>query len=108
MTLNEYQEAAERTAIYPKEAKLLYPVLGLAGEAGEVAGKVAKIYRDDKGELTKEKREAIIAELGDCLWMISAAATDLNVNLESIAKQNLEKLASRAERGVIHGDGDKR
>ena len=43
---NSYQRTATKTAIYPPEHKILYPALGLAGEAGEVANKVKKVMRD--------------------------------------------------------------
>ena len=49
MTLNEYQQKALETAIYPREQKIIYPTLGLTGEAGEVADKVKKVLRGDKG-----------------------------------------------------------
>ena len=105
MTLNEYQEAAYATAVYPDSSSLTYPVLGLAAEAGEVAGKLAKFYRGDRAAVDKH---ALIDELGDCLWMIAAAAEDLGVSLHHVAKRNLEKLRDREARGVLKGDGDKR
>jgi len=103
MGLNEYQSAAARTAIYKQEHSILYPALGLAGEAGEVANKVKKMLRD--GELD---RKALVAEVGDCLWYISSLCRDLNVDMQDLAMDNLEKLYGRKARGTIKGNGDKR
>ena len=50
MTLNEYQQHALETAIYPAESRIVYPTLGLTGEAGEVADKVKKVIRDGHRE----------------------------------------------------------
>lgn len=106
MTLNEYQQRAMQTAIYPKPHSLpLYPALGLCGEAGEVAEKVKKMLRDG---CTAEKNQQLAAELGDVLWYLAALASDLGWSLESIGRANLEKLASRKQRDVIRGDGDSR
>jgi len=112
MTLQEYQTKARETAQYPTEAALLYPVLKLAGEAGEVAEKLGKTMRD-KGWLPGQSlpdgvREAMIKEIGDVLWYIASIAVDLDSSLEEVAEVNVSKLASRAERGVIHGSGDDR
>ena len=108
MTLNEYQEAAIVTAKYPENMKLLYPVLGLCGEAGEVAEKVKKIYRDSNGEITAEKKAEIAKEVGDVLLYIATVARDIDYSLDQIAQINIEKLQSRKERGVISGSGDNR
>lgn len=106
MEINTYQEKANKTAIY--NDKLIYPTLGLAGEAGEIANKVKKILRDNNGEVNKETRESLIAELGDVLWYLAAIATDLNTGLDEIAKRNILKLQSRSERNKIGGSGDNR
>lgn len=86
----------------------LYPALGLSAEAGEVANKYAKAIRDYKGAINDECKEAIIKELGDVMWFVAELATCLDVELEDVAQRNLDKLASRKNRGVIHGAGDDR
>ena len=106
MNINEYQKQASETAIY--KDKLIYPTLGLAGEAGEIANTVKKILRDSSGNLQESVREDLIYELGDVLWYIAALATDLNVELSEVANKNIEKLNSRKNRGTIGGSGDNR
>jgi NTP pyrophosphatase (non-canonical NTP hydrolase) len=109
MLLNEYQEAALDTAVYPDQgANFAYPALGLAGEAGEVADKLKKVIRDNGGVLTDPVRDAVAKELGDVLWYVSVLAHEMDYSLEEIAQTNLDKLASRQERGVITGSGDNR
>jgi len=68
MDFSTYQNGARKTAVYPEAAKVIYPALGLSGEAGEVANQVKKILRDNAGELTEERRTKIIDELGDVLY----------------------------------------
>jgi NTP pyrophosphatase (non-canonical NTP hydrolase) len=114
MNFNDYQDKAEATAIYKDKDKLLYTSLGLAGEAGEIANKVKKIIRDKDFEgnavdsLTYTEKEALVHELGDVLWYVSAIASDLGFNLATVAIENLNKLQSRAERNKIGGSGDDR
>ena len=108
MRIDTYQKEATKTAIYPEESKLIYPALGLCGEAGEVAEKVKKVFRDDKGKLSEVKRQQIAKELGDVLWYLSALADNLDMKLSTIAKKNIEKLKDRKKRGVIKGSGDNR
>lgn len=103
LTLNNYQSQAAKTAIYKAEHAIIYPALGLAAEAGEVANKVKKIMRDGNFN-----RNAIADEVGDVLWYIAALCRDLNVDLASVAFDNLVKLESRKSRGVLSGNGDKR
>ena len=109
MTLNDYQEGATKTALYPDAGKnLIYPILGLCGESGELAEKMKKLIRDDGGVLTDERRMLMKKELGDVLWYVSQVARELGVTLDEIAAENLAKLASRAERGTLNGNGDLR
>lgn len=89
-------------------SRLVYPVLGLLGEVGEVANKLKKVARDQAGEPTIAQEEALIDELGDVLWYQAEVAHALGESLGSVGEENLAKLASRQERGVIHGSGDNR
>lgn len=88
--------------------RLVYPILGLVGEAGELANKLKKVARDGQGMQTDEQTEAIVDELGDVLWYVGAVATETESNLGQIALSNLKKLFSRKERGVLGGSGDTR
>jgi NTP pyrophosphatase (non-canonical NTP hydrolase) len=106
--LSEYQERSRSTAHYPRTDSLTYPALGLAGEAGEFADHAKKVIRDDGGVVSEERREAMAKELGDVLWYVAQLATELDLELERIAEQNLQKLASRKRRGVLAGSGDDR
>ena len=108
MTLNEYQEHALETAIYPAESRIIYPTLGLTGEAGEVADKVKKIIRDNHKEFTAEKKADIMKEIGDVLWYCATLSHDLGYTLDEVAQTNVDKLRSRMERSKITGSGDNR
>ena len=103
MNFDEYQKAAKKTAIYNDA---LYPILGLASEAGEVAGKVKKYIRD--GGDYRVTYEELAKELGDVLWYVAAIASDIGYDLSAIAKMNIDKLSDRQNRGAIQGSGDNR
>jgi NTP pyrophosphatase (non-canonical NTP hydrolase) len=108
MELSEYQHVSRRTAEYPRESWLAYPALGLAGEAGEVAEHAKKAIRDDGGEISEQRRNAMAKELGDVLWYVAQLASELGLDLDQIAQVNLDKLLSRQRRGVLSGSGDER
>ncbi len=109
MDFKEYQKKAWGTAIHPNKGKnFIYPALGLGGEAGEVLNKVKKIIRDDDSKITETKKEELIKELGDVLWYVSALATELELDLDDIAKFNIERLALRKKQGKLQGSGDNR
>jgi len=108
MTFNEYQNLANSTDIYPPDKALDCHILGLTNEAGEVAGKLKKIYRDKDGLISPTDVLEISKELGDVLWYLSCTAYDLEIALEDIAIMNINKLAERKERNQIGGSGDHR
>jgi phosphoribosyl-ATP pyrophosphohydrolase len=109
MTPNDYQTAALRTAIYPNiGSNLVYPILGLVGESGEVAEKIKKLIRDKEGVLTDPDREKIALELSDVCWYLAVLAFELDYTLEEVLQMNLDKLQSRQQRGVLSGSGDSR
>jgi len=109
MNFNDYQRESRKTANYPAiRHPVIYPTLGLVNEAGEVAGKIKKVFRDKGGEISEETMSALKAELGDVLWYIAQVCTELDLPLDEVAEYNIEKLYSRLERGTIRGDGDER
>ena len=109
MDLNAYQHGARQTARYPDVgANPIYPTLGLCGEAGEVADKVKKVLRDRGGDFGPDIRDDLRLELGDVLWYVAQLATELGLDLDEVAGANLAKLASRGDRNVIGGSGDRR
>jgi len=109
MNFTEYQEKAKKTALYPREYSVIYPALGLGGEAGEVLEKIKKWIRDEgAGEMSEDRKELLKKEIGDVLWYVAAISSDLGLDMGEIAEMNIEKLYSRLERDKINGDGDER
>jgi len=104
--MDSYQRVARKTVIYPRKQMIIYPALGLAGEAGEVCEKVKKYLRQDYD--LDELKEKVEDELGDVLWYIANLATDLGLSLDNLAAKNLVKLHDRQNRNVIQGEGDDR
>jgi len=97
MTLDEYQELAARTLGRDRthEQQLANAALGLAGEAGEVADVIKKHLF----HATPLDQQALVKELGDCLWYIGAFATVLGLSMDDIAQRNIEKLRQRYPEG---------
>lgn len=106
LTFDDYQDFTKTTRVY--NHPIVYPALGLAGEAGEVAEKIKKMLRDDDGVMTEERREGVIKELGDVVWYIAALADDLDIAFGEIAQINVDKLTKRRESGTLNGSGDNR
>lgn len=106
---NAYQRESRKTwSLIHTDHAIVYPTLGLTNEAGEVAGKVKKIFRDKGGQISEQDREALKQELGDVLWYLTQICTELDITLQEVAEANIEKLFSRLERNQIRGDGDHR
>lgn len=106
---DHYQRESRKTwNLVHTDHPIVYPTLGLANEAGEVAGKVKKLFRDKGGHIGEADREALKQELGDVLWYLAQIATELGLSLQEIAEANLHKLFSRLERDQIGGEGDNR
>lgn len=109
MKFSEYQQQSATTAIYPAIGhRVTYPALGLSNEAGEVLGKIKKVFRDKEGVFNEDTTADISKELGDVLWYIAQVATELGIDLDDVAQANIDKLFSRKERGVLQGSGDNR
>lgn len=110
MTLEEYQAFTKTTAIYPTGgiAGMDYLILGMAAEAGEVAGKYAKYKRGDYFDNAAKLHEDMDKEIGDILWFISQYCNETETTIGVLMEMNMEKLTSRQERGVLQGDGDNR
>jgi NTP pyrophosphatase (non-canonical NTP hydrolase) len=106
---NQYQTESRKTwSLIHTDHPIVYPTLGLVNEAGELAGKVKKIFRDKGGRISEMDREALKHELGDVLWYLAQICTELDLTLAEVAEANLEKLFSRLNRGAIGGEGDVR
>lgn len=119
MTLNEYQQQAMTTRMESCD-NISYMLLNLVGEVGEFASKIAKHIR--KGEiiindngiesypvtLTPEQEQALVSEAGDVAWQLAGLCDVMGWSLEDVCQDNLAKLASRARRHVIDGNGDNR
>lgn len=108
MTFETYEKIASSTRDYGVGEDVIYPVLGLNGEAGEVAEKVKKVLRDKQGVYSQEDKDEIEKELGDCLWYITAISKDIGSSLSSVAQTNLDKILARRQNGTINGNGDNR
>ncbi len=113
MTADEYQKQAIATAYTdPQYVDTLMEktiwAMGVAGEAGEVVEKWKKIVAYKEGKVSQEDGDELAKELGDVVWYIAVMADSLGLRLEDIMLRNLEKLASRQNRGVIKGQGDNR
>lgn len=105
----DYQKESRKTAMeVHTDHPIVYPTLGLTNEVGEFTGKVKKIFRDKGGAISEEDREALKGELGDVLWYFTQICTELDLTLEEVAEDNLNKLFSRLERNKIKGSGDNR
>ena len=113
MELNEYQKQAMTTRMRSCD-NFSYMMLNLVGEVGEFASKVAKQIRKEEASIngnelwSMAETESLMLEAGDVLWQLAGLCDVFGWSLEQVAQANLDKLASRKERGVIDGNGDYR
>lgn len=105
---NEYQKMVIDTKIYPSDMQIIYPMIGLCGEVGEVSEKIKKTIRDKNKLFDDNTNFEIIKELGDVLWYIAAMAHDLGYELSEVAQFNVEKIIHRKDTNKINGEGDNR
>jgi NTP pyrophosphatase (non-canonical NTP hydrolase) len=99
-TLNDYQDFVGKTHFAAKDLPpLLYPALGLAGETGEVIEIIKKITRDDGGDISEDRRQKLILELGDVLWYVTRIASVIDVSLRDVIEGNVAKLTERRMNG---------
>ena len=102
-SLSEYQEFTKTTAIYPKQQAITYLGLGIASEAGEVAGKIKKMIRDGGYDAM-----AVLDEVGDVFWYAVRLCDEMGFSAEECINRNWAKLKDRQERGKLSGSGDNR
>lgn len=110
MTANDYQEGCLLTArpTYHQPAQAPYTglaiaMLGLTGEAGDVADEFKKVL-EGKKELNKLE---LLLELGDVLWYAAIIAHSLETPLAEVMEMNLNKLEARHLIGAVNADRDK-
>ena len=103
MQLNDYQEWTKTTAVYPSDFALMYLLLGLGSEVGEVQGKIKKFIRDDKLD-----SEAFLLEVGDVFWYLVRLLDEVGVKAEDVLQTNHDKLEARKLKNTLKGEGDKR
>jgi NTP pyrophosphatase (non-canonical NTP hydrolase) len=113
MEFSEYQKRSRETAVYPEAGNnFVYPALGLAGETGEVIEKIKKLLRNEgvtkREEIAMEKIDEIKKEMGDTMWYLAQLATELDIDLDTVASENIKKILSRKERNTLHSEGDNR
>ena len=93
-----YTEFTRDTAQYPKDVEMEYLMIGLANEVGEVLGKYKKHLRGDT-MVVQDFRDALIDELGDVMWYIVQGCYGLDIDLETVIKENIKKLETRYPNG---------
>lgn len=123
LTFDEYQDGAVTTAMYPimmcpdsiddhpsrdLPCGFVYPIIGLAGEVGELSEKCKKIIRDSQGHVSEAVQVEVKKEIGDVLWYVAMLCKEFGFDMGDVAQMNLDKLKSRKERGKIQGSGDNR
>lgn len=107
MNVKEYEDFMSTSKVYDC-LPIVYPILGMNGEAGEAAEKVKKCLRDNNGVFSNQVKTDIMRELADVLWYIWATADDMGYTLEDVMEIGIEKVEKRQKTNTIHGSGDNR
>ena len=122
LTLNEYQKKAMTTCMESSN-NVMYMMMGLCEEVGELQGKFSKGIRkgylrasDDNNihpdfshiEDYDEWVELVKKEAGDVAWMLAGFCQVMGWDMQEVCQMNLDKLAERKKRNVIDGNGDNR
>lgn len=102
MNFNEYQIEAAATAVYQDK---MYPIASLMVESAELADLFVKPWL--RGDDKRVDRDKVISEAGDVLWNLAVLLSDQNISFNEVAQRNINKLADRAMRNVLKGDGDR-
>lgn len=108
MKMDDYQDLTATTTVYDPGFALEYLTLGLVSEAGEVAGKVKRLYRGDLPTNPPVHNDSVAKELGDVLWYVSRLAAWHGYTLSEVAYMNNDKLTQRKLNGTLKGKGDDR
>jgi len=107
MTIQEYEDFMSTSKVY-NCLPIIYPILGMNGETGEVAEKVKKCLRDNDGIFGGQIKKDILKELADVLWYIWATADDMGYTLKDVMEVGIKKVKERQETNTVHGEGDDR
>jgi NTP pyrophosphatase (non-canonical NTP hydrolase) len=99
-----YSGWVEKKIITKDQERLVENILGLVGEAGEVAEKIKKLIRDNN----KYANEEIMKELGDVVFYATALGNIYGRGLQEILELNIQKLDDRQKRNKLRGSGDNR
>lgn len=107
MEVKEYEQFMSTSKVYDC-LPIIYPILGMNGEAGEAAEKAKKCLRDHNGLVDDEMKHAIMKEIADVLWYVWATADDMGYTLEDVMEIGIEKVEKRQKTNTVHGNGDNR
>jgi NTP pyrophosphatase (non-canonical NTP hydrolase) len=110
MTDEEYMEMIRQTYSPDTEQHTLFCMVGLVGEAGEVANMCQKAMRGDwdPEQMPEIQKKKLLVELGGVYYFWRALCWTLGVEPAEVLKMNVSKLQARMQRGTIRGDGDDR
>ena len=107
MNVKEYEDFMSTSKVYDC-LPIVYPILGMNGEAGEAAEKVKKCLRDNNGVFDGQIKKDLMKEIADVLWYVWATADDMGYTLEDVMEIGVQKVKERQATNTVHGSGDNR